>query len=125
MRLPFIVTCVGAFTRGTQLSTPGDSSTPKTPSAACSAVAPHLSAALLVSVEEGLVRSIAVDAVGLGRNVLHGQTLARNAGIGRVYNQTLLRMSRHVERDPTGATPAILIAHRSPHNSDPPRTPPR
>ena len=47
---------------------------------------------------------------------------ARNAGIGRHYtrgyNQTLPRTShaairRHVERDPTGATPAILIAHRT------------
>ena len=39
-------------------------------------------------VEEGLIRSIAVDAVGYGRNVLYDQTRARNAGIGRLYNQT-------------------------------------
>ena len=37
-----------------------------------------------LSVEEGLVRSIAVDAVGHGRNVLYDQTVPRNAGIGRL-----------------------------------------
>ena len=71
-------------------------STPKTPSAARSAVAvTHGRGASRFSVEEGRIRSIAVDAVGLGhgRNVLHDQTLARNAGIGRLYNQTLFRTS--------------------------------
>ena len=63
--------------------------TPKIPSAACSAGAPPPErGSSRFSVEEGLIRSIAVDAVGYGRNVLYDQTLARNAGIGRLYNQT-------------------------------------
>ena len=35
-----------------------------------------------LSVEEGLIRSIEVDAVGHGRNVQNDQTIPRNAGIG-------------------------------------------
>ena len=62
-------------------------------------------------VEEGLSRSIAVDAVGYGRNayVLYDQTLARNAGIGRLYNQTLLQLSHAALR---GTSNASLLALR-------------
>ena len=66
-------------------------------------------------VEEGLIRSIAVDAVGHGHNVLYDQTLARNTGIRRLYNQTLMQLSHAAicgtsKCDPGGAASAILIA---------------
>ena len=62
-----------------------------------------------LSVEEGLIRSIAVDAVGYGRNVLYDQTLPRNAGIGRLYNQTINQMSHAVIR---GTSNSTLLALR-------------
>ena len=61
-----------------------------------------------LSVEEGLVRSIAVDAVGHGRNVLHDQTVPRDAGIGRLCNQTLNQTSHAVIRGTSDATPLAL-----------------
>ena len=66
-----------------------------------------LSGSSRLSVEEGLIRSIAVDAVGYGRNVLYDQTLARNAGIGRLYNQTY---SCHTPPSAARLMSAILIA---------------
>ena len=53
---------------------------------------PDMSAAHLISQSKKV--PFTVDAVGHGRNVLYDQTLARNAGIGRLYNQTLLQLSR-------------------------------
>ena len=53
--------------------------------------------------------TIAADAVGHGRNVLYDQTLARNAGIGRLYNQTLLQLSHAALR---GTSNATLLALR-------------
>ena len=50
---------------------------------------PPLRGSSRLSVEEGFVRSIAVDAldaVGYGRNVLYDQMLPRNAGIGRLFS---------------------------------------
>ena len=46
---------------------------------------PPVRSSFRLSVEEGLVRSITVDAVGYGRNALYDQMLPRNAGIGRPY----------------------------------------
>ena len=66
------------------------------------------------SVEEGLIRSIAVDAVGYGRNVLYDQTLARNAGIGRLYNQTHSCRTCAIRGTSNASVlPAILIAPSS------------
>ena len=97
---------------------------------------PPLRGSSRLSVEEGFVRSIAVDAldaVGYGRNVLYDQMLPRNAGIGRLFSffpSTIDTQSdaaqnsvsyvakpkkekkRHLQLkfDPTGASSAILIA---------------
>ena len=53
--------------------------------------------------------TIAADAVGHGRNVLYDQTIARNAGISRLYNQTLLQLSHAALR---GTSNASLLALR-------------
>ena len=41
-----------------------------------------------VSVEEGLVRSIAADAAGDTNNALYDKTLSRSSGAGLLFNQT-------------------------------------
>ena len=44
-----------------------------------------------------------------GRNVLYDQTVPRNAGIGRIYNQTINQMSHAVIR---GTSNSTLLALR-------------
>ena len=46
------------------------------------------------SIESGLIRSIAADAVRDNNNALYDQTLPRSAAIGMLHNQILRRFSQ-------------------------------
>ena len=79
--------------------------------AACSTVAPPLSAALLVSQSEKVssAPSPSTPSDTAAINVLYDQTLrtvtvARKAVIGRLYNQTLLRTSHAAIRGTSNTT---------------------
>ena len=62
-----------------------------------------------VSVEEGLLRSVAADATGDTDNALHDQTLARASGAGLLFNQVVRRMSHAVV---SGSSDAVLSVLR-------------
>ena len=62
-----------------------------------------------VSVEEGLVRSIAADAAGDTDNALHDKTLTRASGAGLLFNQVVRRMSHAVV---SGSSDAVLSVLR-------------
>ena len=64
-----------------------------------------------VSVEEGLIRSIAADAVTQNINILYDQTIKRSAGIGRLYNQTIRQLSHAVVRGSADAVLNVLRRH--------------
>ena len=61
-----------------------------------------------VSVEEGLVRSIAADAAGDENNALYDKTLSRSSGAGLLFNQTIRRMSHAVMRGSSDAVISVL-----------------
>ena len=61
-----------------------------------------------VSVEEGLVRSIAADAAGDENNALYDKTLSRSSGAGLLFNQTIRRMSHAVVRGSSDAVISVL-----------------
>ena len=108
--VPFVMTVVGGFTPRDTACDAGGLLDPKNAlSCLFRRGTPPARGSSRLSVEEGLVRSIAVDAVGHGRNVLHDQTVPRNAGIGRLYNQTLNQMSHAVIR---GTSNSTLLALR-------------
>ena len=62
-----------------------------------------------VSVEEGLLRSIAADATGDTDNALYDQTLTRASGAGLLFNQVVRRMSHAVV---SGSSDAVLSVLR-------------
>ena len=68
-----------------------------------------------VSVEEGLVRSIAADAAGDEHNALYDKTLSRSSGAGLLFNQTIRRMSHAVM---WGASDSVIMGLR--RRSSPP-----
>ena len=108
--VPFIMTVVGGFTPRDPTYDAGGLLDPKDAlSCLFRRGSPPARGSSRLSVEEGLIRSIAVDAVGYGRNVLYDQTLPRNAGIGRLYNQTINQMSHAVIR---GTSNSTLLALR-------------
>ena len=62
-----------------------------------------------VSVEEGLVRSIAADAAGDENNKRPlDKTLSRSSGAGLLFNQTIRRMSHAVMRGSSDAVISVL-----------------
>ena len=62
-----------------------------------------------VSVEEGLLRSVAADATGDTDNALYDQTLTRASGAGLLFNQVVRRMSHAVV---SGSSDAVLSVLR-------------
>ena len=108
--LPFVMTAVGGFTpRGTDhdgggLLDPKDAFKSlflrgKVP----------MRGSIGVSVEEGLVRSIAADAAGDEHNALYDKTLSRSSGAGLLFNQTIRRMSHAVMR---GSADSVIMVLR-------------
>ena len=104
--LPFIITTVGGFTpRSPDFDARGQLNPKDALCAIFDKGVPPIRGTIPTSIEEGLVRSIAADAICGDRNVLYDQTLSRSSGIAMLHNQYLRRLSHAVIR---GSADAVL-----------------
>ena len=108
--LPFLLTTVGGFTPRSPVHDGGGLLDPKDAfkSLFVRGKVP-VRGSIGVSVEEGLLRSVAADATGDTDNALYDQTLTRASGAGLLFNQVVRRMSHAVV---SGSSDAVLSVLR-------------
>ena len=86
--LPFIITTVDGFTpRSSGFDARGQLNPKDALNAIFNKGVPPMRGTIPTSIEEGLVRSIAADAICGDRNVLYDQTLSRSSGIAMLHNR--------------------------------------
>ena len=107
--IPFVLTTAGGFTPRSPVHDGGGLLDPKDAfkSLFVGGKVP-LRGSIGVSVEEGLLRSIAADAAGDTDNALYDKTLTRASGAGLLFNQVVRCMSHAVVRGSSDAVLSVL-----------------